>query len=704
VITVPGKNSPSPSISKTICSICNPVSHCGIDAHVEGGRVVKVEGSLENPHSAGTLCAKGAANRQYIYHPDRLLKPLLRTGRRGEGRFETISWQRALDLIGERLGAIKEETGPESVFFYVGYPKWMRPFVQRLTHSFGSPNFGTESSCCATAVKTASFLNYGAAPLADIRHASCLLVWSSNPFYSNSSTVRRLLEARERGLKIIEVGPLHTPLSKHADIHLRMRPGTSGALALGMAQVIIAEGLHDQEFISQWSHGFAEFEEYVKKFSPQKTQQITGVPADKLIVAARLYAASKPAAQLSGMSPTTHHTNGVQNQRAISLLIGLTGNFDVQGGNYALPPSYLNQPAGFTSRENDFSLAASLAELPPRVGQKEHPVWCKLIPQAQAMALAGQIESGEPYPIRALLGFGFNHRMWPGPSRLAGSLKKLDFIVNVELFKTESCDMCDLVLPACTSFERSELKVYPYPSRYAVLTQPVIPPLGQSRSDADIVSELAKRITPHDELLCAGHEAWLSWMLEGSGLDLDELAKHPGGMELDFITYPPYRKYLKKGFNTPSGKMEFSSGLLKKHGLPGLPVYAEPWQSPVASPELFEGYPLILTTGARKPGLVHSRTYRLPWIRRLYAEPELDINPADSAALGLEAGGRARLETPQGSIEVQVNPTEMVPQGVVSIYHGHPAGDVNDLFDPSYRDPISGFPGFKSALCRVLKT
>ena len=316
-------------IRKTICSICSPTSHCGIDAYVKDGVIIKVEGTVENAHSGGTLCSKGSASRQWIYHKDRLRTPLLRTGERGSGEFKTISWDQALDMIAEKLLKIKSESGPESTIFYVGYPKWMRPFVQRLAHLYGTPNYATESSTCSTAAALASRLNYGWAGVPDIQNAGCLLVWSTNPFYSNTSNIRNLLDAIENGLRVIEVGPLITPMTSHADIHLRMRPGTSGALALGMAHVIIEEGLYDRSFVEQWSVGFEEYAAYVNEFSPQKTEAITGVPIAQIKKAARLYATTKPAALMTGANPTVHHTKGVQNHRAITALVGLTGNFDL---------------------------------------------------------------------------------------------------------------------------------------------------------------------------------------------------------------------------------------------------------------------------------------------------------------------------------------------------------------------------------------
>jgi anaerobic selenocysteine-containing dehydrogenase len=690
-------------IRKTICDICNPMSHCGIDAHVENGVVIKVEGTKENPHNAGTLCAKGSASRQYIYHKDRLRTPLLNKGSRESADFQPISWEEALDIMAERFTKIKGESGPESVVFYAGYPKWMRPFLKRLAHNFGSPNYCTESSTCATAVKVANLLNYGSFHLPDISEARCLLVWSSNPFYSNTSTVRRLLDARDGGLKIIEVGPLITPLTAHADIHLRIRPGTSGALALGMAHVIIEEELFDLDFVENWTLGFEEYRAYVQEFSPKMTEEITGVPADLIARAARLYATTKPAALLSGMSATVHHTNGLQNHRALSALIGLTGNFDQPGGNYSLPPTWLNQPNGLITRAAEFDQPRPYADMAPRIGENKHPVWCALEPQAQAMELPYQINSSEPYPIRAMIGFGLNHRMWPGSDFMAESLKTLDFLVQVELFMTDTARMCDLVLPACTSFERSELKIYPFPTRFAIWTQPVIEPVGESRSDVEIICDLARRIAPEDELLCSGHESCLDWILEPTGLTIKELANYPAGMSLENIQYPPYRKYEKNGLKTLSGKMEFTSTRLEKAGLDALPTYEEPKCSPVSTPEMAKAYPLILTTGARLPMYVHSRTYRLPWTRMLRPGPSVDIHPVDAEVRHIGPGDWVLLSTPRASMKMRANLTEVVPPGVINAYHGQADVEINHLIDPDYRDPISGFPGFKSLLCQIEK-
>lgn len=697
---VPGKNS-GVEVHKTFCSICNAPSHCGIDAYVRDGEIIKVEGNKGHPHNQGSLCAKGSASRQYIYHKDRIRTPLIRKGRRGSGDFVPVSWEEALDTIAQRLLKIKEETGPESVVFYAGYSKWFRPFLKRLAHSFGSPNYCTESSTCHQATTMAAKLNYGSIGAPDVKNAACLLVWSHNPFYSNTSITRKLMDAKDRGLKIIEVGPLLTPMTTHADIHLRIRPGTSGALALGMAHVIVEEELYDREFVDKWTHGFERYKEYVREFPPSVTEEVTGVPADLIVAAARLYASSKPAALMTSASPTVHHTNGVQNHRALTALIGLTGNFDRPGGNYVVPPTWLNISTAAAFREDAFKQIRTWKHMPPRVGEDVYPVWCELVPEAQAMHIPFQIRSAKPYPLRAILAFGMRYRMWPGSDFMLQSLRKLDFLVNVDLFMTETARFSDVVLPACTTFERSELRVWV--ENYIMWSQPVIKPLWQSRSDADIIFALARRIVPDDGLMQRGYEASIDWILKPSGLTLKELKTHPGGMFLKHPKMPPHRKYEKQGFPTPSGKMEFSSKVLEKAGLDPLPRYQEPGLSPVSAPKVAKKFPLILTTGARLPMYVHSRTFRLGWTRALRSEASVDLNPKDAASRGIGAGDRVTLSTPRGSLTVKANLTEVVAPGVVNFYHAWPEADANVLIEPDYLDPISGFPGFKSLLCEVKK-
>jgi len=681
------------------------MTQCGLDLSVKGGKIIKVEGTQENPHNQGTLCSKGAALRQYVYHKDRIRTPLQRVGPRNSGRFKPISWDEALEAIAVHLNHAKGTFGPESVIFYAGYTKWMRPFLHRLAHAFGSPNYLTESSTCFQAMAMAQKLNFGIPGAPDIRNAQCLLVWSANPFYTNTCLAGRLLDAKEKGLALIVVDPRKSPMASCADIHLQLRPGTDGALALSMANVILREGLSAQDFIDEYTFGFEEYRKYVEEYPPERGEAVTGVSAEKIRAAARFYATAKPAALMPGSSSVVHHTNGVQNYRAVFSLIALTGNYDVSGGNVVHPISYLYVPAGFISRLEEFTHPKKWGEMAPRVGEDRFPVWSALVDEGQSMHLPFHIQSGKPYSVKAMLAFGINYRMWPDSDFMAKSLQKLDFIANVDLFMTESCKYADIVLPACSSVERRELRCYQ--ERFIIYTQPAIEPLHKSRSDADIIYALAEKLDLKDPMFSAGYEASLDWILDPSGITVEELKKHPGGRAVPNPIPFVEKKYRKNGFPTPSGKMEFRSLVLEKHskefGYDPLPVYRPPKYSRESTPNLAGTYPLILNTGSRLPMFVHTRTFRLPWTIRLRPEPSADLNPGDGNRLGIEQGDLVRLSTPKASIVVKANLTGMVQPGVVHMYHGYAHADVNSLIEADYVDPISGFPGFKALLCKVEK-
>ncbi len=698
---IPGKET-GIEIKKTVCAICEGlITSCGVNAYVKDGKVIKVEGMPEFPHNQGTLCAKGCAGRQYIYNPERIRTPLKRTGPRGSGQFEPISWEEAYDEIARRLLDIKAQSGPESVAFGVGYTKWLRPFAQRLGISFGTPNFATESSTCYYATDVATKLTYGPWGGPDIKNAECLLIWSKNTFTAGTPNAKRIIAAREKGLKIIEVSPMVTHMTRFTDMRLGLRPGTDGALALGMANVIIGENLHDAEFVAQWTKGFDAYREYVKEFTLEKTQEITGVPAHLIQAAARMYAKAKAACIMTSASPTVHHTNGVQNHRAIISLCGLTGNYDAPGGNYVVPETWVHVNTGYRTRQDEFIFPKSVLDMPVRIGQEKFPIWAECVHESQAMLLPDQILSQKPYPIKAVLAFGYNHRMWPGNDRLVEAFNKLDFFVDVDLFMTDTAKLADIVLPACTSYERSELRFYG--CNHVILTQPAIEPLGESKPDSEIIFELAKRIAPDDELMQQGYEACLDWILEPSGLTVAKLKEYPSGITVENLKMPPYYKYKETGFATPSGKMEFESTRLAQEGMEPLPVYKEPALSPASTPEAAKKFPLVLGTGTRLPMYVHSRTFRNSWNRRLHPNPTVMINSADAEARNISDGDQVILSTPRHSINVWAKVTGTISPGAANIYHGWTNVEVNLLIEPDYLDPISGFPGFKSLICDIQK-
>ena len=323
-------------IKKVRCNICS--AGCPIDAYVEEGTLVSVEGSRDLPGQSGGLCSKGAASRQYVYNKDRILYPMKRIGKKGSGEFERISWDEAYRMIAENLLRIKKEYGPQAAAFYAGYPKWYRPALLRLANAYGSPNYCTESSTCFQSAAMAWRSIYGNdICFPDLMHAQTVLVWSNNLYHSNVGMARPYQSLKARGAKIIAVDPRETVTTQAADIHLKLLPGTDGALALSMAQVIIEEGLYDKEFVEKYVFGFEEYKAYVNQFPPEKAEKITGVDKKLIREAAIMYASNGPAGVMFSASPVVHNINGMQNYRAVMCLIALTGNYDIPGGNPSRP-------------------------------------------------------------------------------------------------------------------------------------------------------------------------------------------------------------------------------------------------------------------------------------------------------------------------------------------------------------------------------
>lgn len=684
------------SIRKTICDICCPSFHCGVDAYVKDDMVIKVEGTEDHPVNHGLLCAKGLASRQYIYHEDRIKTPLRRIGKRGEGSFVSISWEEAYAEIAQRLNQIKQENGPESVLFASGYGKWYRPFLHRMAYSFGSPNFLTESSSCMFS----TFLNWHVTtgnPMcsADVFNAGVFLGWAYNPYYSRHLAALNVEKRKADGMKVIIVDPRITPTSMRlADIHLRPKTGTDGALALGLAHVLIRDQRVDLEYIEKYVYGFDAYAEYVASFTPRRVEALTGVTQAELETAAAMIGENLPLAINESAAPLSHHYNGFQNYRAIMSLSAILGCFDRPGGQIPVQFSYNYIPGGFQTREDAFIFENFDRVQAPAVGAERFPLWNEFIREAQANDLPRQIETGSPYPIRAMLGVGYNYRIAPGDERLKQALLKLDFLVNTDLFMTDTCKLCDIVLPACSSFERSELKAYG--GGKLLLTKPVIQPLYDAKSDAQILCQLAQALGLEDDLLRSGPEACLADILRDVPVSMDVLKRAEGLVEVPQVASYVPGTLLERGLQTPSGKFELYSCAIEKYaGLDPLPTYCPP-QEPQ------EGE-FLLSSSPRIPGALHSRLHRVAWNRSLREEPMADISPKDAKKLGVCQGDCIALISPGGRVQVKVNVTHKAEPGGICLYQDYPEADVNLLTDSEQLDPYSGFPCFRETIIRVEK-
>lgn len=701
---IPGEDT-GIEVRPSICAICSPDKHCGLDCYVKDGQIIKIEGTQDHPYNHGKLCTKGSSNRNYLYRKDRIQTPLKRVGERGEGKFEPISWDEAYKIIAENLNRIKETYSPHSVVFYSGHCKWYRFLLQRLAYSFGSVNYGTDDSNCAAATHLANAVTVGRSAGPDLAHTNVFLGWNYSGYYSDHMSVENVRKLKERGGKVIIIDTRYTPAAKNlADVFLHVNPGTDGALALGIANVIIENGWENKEYIEKYTYGFEEYKALAAKYPLDKVAKITGVTPEQIVEVARLYATNGPAATNYSACALTHRINGFQTHRAVFCLAGLTGNYDQPGGNLPIPQSWCHKPAGFTTHEAEFRMCRKPDAV--RMGEGRFPIWDKYehYQEYQAMTLQDSILHHEPYPIKAVFGMGMNLKMFPQTDAMVEAIKKLDFFVDVDLFSGFTTRYADIVLPACTTMERSELKAYG--GGYFQYTKPVIPPLYESKSDANILCELAKVLGVDDPLLTAGHEACLDWIIEGTGVTIAELKKAEGRpVKVASKPYIP-GSFIENGTTTPTGKFEFYSTSIAsidpKYGLNPLPEYEDALFDQ-NDEETRTKYPFMLITGIRVPHTIHSRLHEVPWLRSLRPKPFIDVNKKDAAAMNIHDGDMMEVTSPYGRIRVMAHLTAKMKPGVLHMTHGYSEANVNCLIGKDHLDRYSGFPGLKAMRTNIRK-
>lgn len=687
-------------IRHTLCDICSPSSHCGVDAYVKDGVIIKVEGTKDHPLNKGLLCTKGAANRQYIYREDRIKTPLKRTGSKGSGSFEPITWEEAYQTIASKLLAAKAEYGAQSVQFFSGYSKWYRPILQRLAYSFGTPNYGTESSSCFTSGLMAWQTATASPARPDMKNTKLFLGWAHNPYFSGYLGAKSTERLKKAGCKFIIVDTMYTQTAeKIADLFLQPNPGTDGALALAIANVLIQNGWIDKEYIDQYVHGFEEYAQYCRGFNETNVEELTGVPYEKVLAAAQMIHENGPISVRESSAPLAHHINGMQNYRAIMALTAITGSYDKKGGQMPVEFTYVHQASGYHTLEHEFVAEARKAPMADPVGAKRFPLWNLLEHETQSMDISRQILEETPYPLKAIVAFGMNFRMFPDSEKMKRALEQLDFFVDTDLFMTDTCQYADIVLPACSSFEREEFKSYP--GGYAFYTKPVIEPLYESKPDTTIMCDLANYLNLDDPLLRKGYRACLEYILSPISYTVDQLQE--ANVPLKVPEFKPHQEMaaLKRGLKTPTGKFELKSELIAAHpewGLDPLPTYREPLDSIDE-----EMYPFTLTSGGRLPNALHSRLHDVSWLRSLRPKAMADLNPDDAKNMGIAQDDVIEISTPAGSVTVCANLSYHNPPGLVSLYHDYREANFNNLVDCGRLDPYSGFPAVRSNRCRVVK-
>ncbi|MBK1621155.1 molybdopterin oxidoreductase [Lamprobacter modestohalophilus] len=687
------------STVKSTCYECD--ANCAIDVTLDAqGEPVSIE---------GPDCPRCYVQLDRRNHPDRLLYPLKRVGPRGSGEFERISWDEALSTIAERLSQTRDQHGAPAVAFFAGYTKEARPQLQRLAHAFGSPNYMTESGCCFSATKVAEEVTLGTKIKTTSTVASyktkCLLVWSTNPRGSIPPFHLHPQAHAKPGRPMIVVDPRRTPLADQADVFLQIRPGTDGALALGFHHLIFANGWQDQAFLDEWASGVEAFRDYVAEFPPERVAEICGIDAADLRHAAELFATLHPAQIMLSPTATVQHSNGFQNHRAVILLSPVTGNLDREGGNRFFNDKLNPKPIElFDHCVND---------LPPRVGDEVFPVWTRHWPAAQSMLLPDCILDGKPQRIHSLLAMGINTAMWANSKRVEQALGALDFFAASDFFHNPATRMADIVLPAATNLEREALIAYPGCAFQGELRYryPVVAPKGEARPDAQVWLELGVRLGMAEQFWNGDLAA--CWAEAASGFPDDvreEVYSNPDGVTvyaqtIDDLVEHGYldadRQYRLHGFKTLSGKVEFDSQELRDAGYDGLPIWREPAESPLSTPDVARNFPLVLTSGARHKHATHSQHQYLERMRKAMPDALVELHPEDAAQRGISNGDEVMVSTRRGSVRFTARITDRIKPGVAHCAHGWNHANVNELTDDTALDPISGFPPFKSLLCEV---
>ncbi len=670
------------------CPICS--RRCTVELTLENGELCALRPMREQGfEGCSALCSKGARGIDYRNRPDRLLTPLRRTGPRGEGRFEAISWEEAIEEIARRLTELREKYGPDSVAFFAGYTKWFRPLLQRFASFFGSVNYGTESSSCHRSAMMANICDTGLLSRPDCSNAGVILATAPRRFSPDVKS------AVKRGAKLIVADSGSSPeIAALATLHLRPRPGTDIALAYGIARELIVSGCTDGDYISRYVHGYDEYKTEAMGFTPERVESLTGIAAADVIAAARMIGENLPMSLIEGFTGLIHHRNGMQAVRAWDALSAITGSYARPGGN--IPTAPLRFDGYGESPVRSFELAHPFPmDRSKRIGHERFPLWTALLDECQAMDFPEAAQRGE---LKAIFALGFNARMFPHSQGIFKMLSGLDFFVDCDIWLSDSAKYADIVLPASVSYEREQLAFLCHDSKLW-LQEPAVEPLGECRSDDEILSLLSRAMKLGDPILESGREKCWEFMLEGSGISLEQL--RASKVPLD-IPLPKPPKPLEEGFPTKSGRFElWSEAIAPFPGLDPLPRFVEP-----LGDQDTESYPLCLMAGVRTERyshVLHSRTHTVPPIRAIRPEAAVDIHPTDAEKLLLSKGDRVLLETGWGAIEVGVDIDENLLPGCVNMYHGYGEADVNGLFPADYLDPYSGFPGYKAIACRVRK-
>jgi anaerobic selenocysteine-containing dehydrogenase len=669
---------------------------CVWQVTLQDGAAVKLVGDPDQPFTRGVLCAKVDHYLERVYNPDRVLHPMRRVGAKGQGEFERVSWDDALDDVASRLKSIIAQDGPTAIlpYSYMGTQGLVQSqsIDRRFFARLGATRL--ERGICGNAgsrgVAATMGTNLGMLP-EDVVHSRFIILWGTNTLVTNLHLWPFILRARAAGATVVVIDPLQTRTAQAADWHVRPMPGTDSALALGMMHVIVGEGLHDTDYVARYTLGFDLLRERLQEYPPDRVAELTGLDAQEIVRLARAYATTRPSAirVLVGME---HHASGAMTYRTVACLPALVGAWRERGGGLLHMTSLPHAQALNLD-------ALALPELEDRTVRQVN------------MAQLGQALTDKNLapPIRALVVHSSNPAVIaPNQNLVLRGLARDDlFTVVHEQFITDTARYADYVFPATTQLEQLDL-LSSWGHTYVTLNRPAIAPLGEAVPNTEFFRRLSARMGFEDAYLYDSDEDLVRMALASDhpylkGITFERLIEEswaPLNLPED------WRPFAQGGFPTPSGRCEFYAEGLIEQGLDPLPAYVPPRESPAGDPELAARYPLALITAKSALHFLNSSYANLPRHLKAEGEPLLEMHQQDAAARRIEEGQRVRVYNDRGTVELRVRVGDRVRPGVISMPSGwwaslSPGGSSANALTPDGLSDLGGGANFHDTLVEV---
>ncbi|MWV46523.1 molybdopterin-dependent oxidoreductase [Paenibacillus sp. HJL G12] len=627
---------------------------CGLLLHKEDGKITKVTGNPEHPVTQGAICNKVRNMTERIYHKERILYPLKRTGPKGSGQFSRITWEEAVQEIAGRYQGLIEEYGPESILPYSFYGNMgilsVDGMDRRFFNALGASKL--DQAICNSAGnagwKYTMGFKGGTSP-EDTEFADLIIVWGGNLMSTNMHQVVYAEKARKRGAKVVVIDVHKNRTAQWADWFIPLYPGTDTALALGVMHILFRDGWTDEAFMQRYTLGHEELREHVKNYTPDSVSAITGVPAEDIEKLARMYGEAAVSFIAIG-NGLQHHDNGGMNVRSIACLPALTGQWLKKGGGA------VKTNGGYNAMNSDY---LERPDLRPN-------------PEARTINMnrIGEALEMQEQPIKAVFVYCSNPLVVaPDTERVQAGFAREDlFTVVHDLFMTDTAKYADIVLPAASSFETTEL-FGSYWHHFVQLQEPVIEKIGEAKGNVELFAMLGRAMELDEHAFSESEEDMIAGALEFpenpylNGVTLEAL-KEKRFVKLDMTAQASYLDRL----NTPSGKIELYSLAMQEAGLPPLPEYVplQEGYDGVSRPGQDELYPLMFISPPNH-NFLNSTFANVEKHQRLEKEPQLQIHPQDASERGINEGDMVCIYNQRGQLELKALVTDkMLPGTVIS--------------------------------------